>query len=92
MTIFYPKTMQQKFVTYSPDLFEHFSDPDEDEDDFDENLANGTFEFANAVINNDISKKFEKSLDIVTTFDRRRKIRKHGCKYLALIGLSSPNS
>ena len=44
MTIFYPKTMQQKFVTYSPDLFEHFSDPDEDEDDFEENVANSTFD------------------------------------------------
>ena len=84
--------MQQKFVTYSPDLFEHFSDPDEDEDDFDENLANSTVDSTNDMIDNDISKKFEKSLDIVKIFDRRRKIRKHGCKYLALIGPSSPYS
>ena len=81
--------MQQKFVTYSPDLFEHFSDPDEDEDDFEENVTNSTFDTTNEIVNNDISKKFEKSLDIVKIFDRRRKIRKHGCKYLALIGLSS---
>ena len=89
MTIFYPKTMQQKFVTYSPDLFEHFSDPDEDEDDFEENVANSTFDTTNEIVHSDISKKFEKSLDIVKIFDRRRKIRKHGCKYLALIGPSS---
>ena len=81
--------MQQKFVTYSPDLFEHFSDPDEDEDDFEENVTNSTFDTTNEIVKNDISKKFEKSLDIVKIFDRRRKIRKHGCKYLALIGLSS---
>jgi len=81
--------MQQKFVTYSPDLFEHFSDLDEDEDDFEENVTNSTFDTTNEIVNNDISKKFEKSLDIVKIFDRRRKIRKHGCKYLALIGLSS---
>ena len=81
--------MQQKFVTYSPDLFEHFSDPDEDEDDFEEDLVNSTSDFVNNIVNNDISKKFEKSLDLVKIFDRRRKIRKHGCKYLALIGPSS---
>ena len=81
--------MQQKFVTYSPDLFEHFSDPDEDEDDFEENVANSTFDTTNEIVHSDISKKFEKSLDIVKIFDRRRKIRKHGCKYLALIGPSS---
>ena len=81
--------MQQKFVTYSPDLFEHFSDLDEDEDDFEENVTNSTFDTTNEIVNNDISTKFEKSLDIVKIFDRRRKIRKHGCKYLALIGLSS---
>ena len=81
--------MQQKFVTYSPDLFEHFSDPDEDEDDFEENVANSTFDTTNEIVNSDISKKLEKSLDMVKIFDRRRKIRKHGCKYLALIGLSS---
>lgn len=82
--------MQQKFVTYSPDLFEHFSDPDEDEDDYEENFViNGTSKSMNEVLNNNISKKFEKSFDIVQTFERRRQIREHGCKYLPLIG---PNS
>ena len=84
--------MQQKFVTYSPDLFEHFSDPDEDDNDFEENVISSTFETTNEITNKDISKKFEKSLDIVKIFDRRRKIRKHGCKYLALIGLSSSHN
>ena len=82
--------MQQKFVTYSPDLFDHFDDPEEDEDDYEEqNVMNGTFDSVNVAANNRTSKKFDKSFDIVKIFDRRRKIRKHGCKYLPLIGSNS---
>ena len=57
LTIFYPQTIQPKFVIpYSSDL---------------------------------LNKKLKKSLDMAKIFDRRRKIRKHGCKYLSLIGPSS---
>ena len=35
------------------------------------------------------AEKFEESCDIVKIFERRRKIRSHGCKYLPLIGPSS---
>ena len=39
--------------------------------------------------NFDASEKMEKCSDIENLFDHRKKIRKHGCKYLPLIG---PNS
>ena len=35
------------------------------------------------------AEKCEESCDIVKIFERRRKIRSHGCKYLPLIGPSS---
>ena len=69
LTIFYPQTTQQKFVTqYS---FEHF--PNSDENDFES--THDPSDASNSAVEQ--------------LFDRRRKIRKHGCKHLSLIGPGS---
>ena len=67
--------MQEKLVT--PYLFEHYTNPDEYDDDYEiDDATSRPISASNSAIEN--------------IFDRRRKIRNHGCKYLALIG-SSPS-
>ena len=51
-------------------------------------LARNFSDFANSTENENV-KTSASSSDVMKRFERRRKIQKHGCKYLPIIGLSS---